>query len=123
MSRAPGKFLGSCGGIFQLTHLMQGESGGASGPGGAGAGGLARAAVAESSSARSRIMGLGQPPHGLSYAVKLCKPAAPRALPQQARACVRGTTAGEGDGVPVVVAAARSSRRSAAGRELSAFLH
>ena len=108
MSRAPGKFLGSCGGIFQLTHLMQGESGGASGPGGAGAGGLARAAVAESSSARSRIMGLGQPPHGLSSAVKLCKPAAPRALPQQARACVRGTTAGEGDGVPVVVAAARS---------------
>ena len=87
---------------------MQGESGGASGPGGAGAGGLARAAVAESSSARSRIMGLGQPPHGLSSAVKLCKPAAPRALPQQARACVRGTTAGEGDGVPVVVAAARS---------------
>ena len=71
---------------------MQGESGGASGPGGAGAGGLARAAVAESSSARSRIMGLGQPPHGLSSAVKLCKPAAPRALPQQARACVRGTT-------------------------------
>jgi hypothetical protein len=50
--------LGSCGGIFQLTHLMQTESGGASGPGGAGAGAPANATAGISASPNPRTMGI-----------------------------------------------------------------